>query len=114
MYAGGCPTGTRAAPSVAPGLIDHAQPTARELLGFAQLEPAANRRRGEECLSLTRDQRVNDQPYLVHQPGVDGGGDDRGAAHQVDVFALFQLESSQFAETPEESRVRPCGRSQGA
>src|ERR1700733_12645381 len=73
--------------SVTADPVDQAQPALRQLLDLAQLEPAANRVRREERVLPPGDHRIDDQPYFIHQPGVDRGGRDRAAAHQVDVPA---------------------------
>src|ERR1700761_9381051 len=67
--------------SVTADPVDQAQSTVRQLPDLAQFELAAHRRRHEERLFSACDQGIDDQPYLVHQPGVDRGGRDRSAAH---------------------------------
>ena len=41
-----------------------------ELLNLPELQPTPTVRGREERLSLTGDQRIDDQPEFIHQPGI--------------------------------------------
>src|ERR1700722_19825391 len=95
--------------SVTGDSVDQAEAAVRQFLGFAELEPAAGRGRPGEGALAARDQGVDDQPQLVHQAGVGGGGGYGAAAHQVDVLAVGPLERRHLVEIAQDARVGPRG-----
>src|SRR5262245_50020876 len=94
--------------------VEKAQAPAFELLDLPQLEPTTTFRRLEERLSRTADQRIDLEPELVHEPGVDETRRRPSAPDQVDILAGLLLEGGDFVEASKEARIRPESRSHGA
>ena len=68
----------------------------------------------EERLPLTGDQRINNKPEFIHQPSIDKARRSSSTPNEINVFAGLLLEASDFVESPDEARVRPESRIQGA
>src|SRR5215831_15771120 len=68
----------------------------------------------EERLPFTGDQRINNKPEFIHQPSIDKARRSSSTPNEINVFAGLLLEGSDFLESPDEARVRPESRSQGA
>src|SRR6266536_5142899 len=86
----------------------------RKLLNLPELEPTTTFRRRKERLPFTGDQRINEEPEFVHQPGIDQARRTPSTADEINVLATLLLESGDFFESAEEARVRPASRSHGA
>src|SRR6266480_4874981 len=93
--------------------IDQADAPVWKLLNLPEFEPTTTFSSRKECLSFTRDQRINDKTEFIHQPGIDQARRNSSTADEINIFAGLLLEGSDFVESPEEARVGPLSRSQG-
>ena len=84
--------------------VDQAYTPTVKLLNVPQLEPATAFRRRKERRPFTGDQRINDQPELIHQPGIDQARSNSSTADEINVLAGLLLEGSNVVEPPEETR----------
>ena len=72
-----------------------------------------NARRREQRPPVASDHRVDQQPELIDEPGVDQARGRPPAADEVDVLALLALERGDVRDVAQEARVRPRGGAQG-
>src|SRR5262249_29013606 len=105
-------TGIRPAPLA--DSVDQAYTPTFKLLNLPQFKPMTMERRREERLPFTGDQRINNKPEFIHQPGIDKARRSASAPNEIDVLARLLLEGSNFFESPDETRPWPESRSQGA
>src|SRR5262249_25288275 len=94
--------------------VDHADTSSRKLLHIPKFEPAAAFRRREERLPFAGDQRINNEPELVHKSGIDEARRRSRTPDQIDVLAGLLLQASNLIESPDEARPGPESRGQSA
>jgi Amidase len=85
-----------------------------KLLNLPEFEPMTTFRRRKERLPLTGDQRIDNKPKFIHQPGIDEARRNSGTPHEIDVLARSPLEGRDVFDSPEEACLRPKSGSQGA
>src|SRR5262249_60655910 len=83
-------------------------------LALPPLEPAPSARRREERLAVAGDHRVDEEPKLVDEAGVDEARRRARAPDEVDVLAGPLLQSRDVRERAEKARLRPERRRQRA
>src|SRR5262245_6020253 len=71
-------------------------------------------RRRKQRLSFAGDQRIEDQPQLIHQPRIDKARRNPRSAHEIDVLAGLLLEGSDIRKSSNEACLWPASRSHGA
>src|SRR5262249_23305906 len=94
--------------------VVQAHPSAIQLLNVPQLEPMTTIRRGKETLPFTRDQRIEDEPELIHQSGRDQARGRPRTAHEVDGLAALPLECGDLVEPADKGGIWPLSRAQRA
>ena len=52
-------------------LVDQAQAPTLKLLNLPKFKPTTTFRRRKEHFPFTGDQRINNKPEFIHQPGID-------------------------------------------
>src|SRR5215475_9984898 len=85
--------------------VDQAYTPTLKLLNLPQFKTTTTFRRRKESLPLTGDQRINNKPEFIHQPGIDKARRSASAPDEIDVLAGLLLEGGNFFESPEESRL---------
>src|SRR6266404_991229 len=94
--------------------VDQAYTPILKLLNLPQFKPTTTFRRRKERLPYTGDKRINNKPKFIHQPGIDKARRSSSTPDEINVFAGLLLEGSDFFESPDEARLRPESRGQGA
>src|SRR4030095_14561962 len=93
--------------------VDQAYTPTLKLLNLPQFKPTTTFRRRKERLSCTGDQRINNKPEFIHQPGIDKARRGANAPNEIDVLAGLLLECGDFFESPDKTRPWPESRSHG-
>jgi hypothetical protein len=62
-----------------------------KLLNLPQFKPTTSFRRRKERLSFTGDQRINNKPEFIHQPGIDKARRSSSTTYEINVFAGLLL-----------------------
>src|SRR5262245_8430862 len=87
--------------------VDQAHAPICERLGLPELEPAARLRRRKQGPALTGNQRIDDEPQLIDQPGIDEARRGSRPADQIHVLAGLPLEGSNVINATHKARVWP-------
>ena len=66
--------------------VDQADTPALNLLDPTQFKSTASLRRRKESLPFTGDERVNNEPELIHQPGVNEARRRASTSDEIDVL----------------------------
>src|SRR4030095_15929982 len=87
--------------------VDQAYTPTLKLLNLPQFKPTTTFRRRKERLSCTGDQRINNKPEFIHQPGIDEARRSSSTPNKINVLAGLLLEGNDLFESPDEARLRP-------
>src|SRR5262245_34228087 len=87
--------------------VDQADAPIWKRSSLPKFEPMPSACRRKKCLPFTCDQRINEEPELVDQSGIDEARCDSCAAHEKDILAGLLLERSDFFDPSDEPRPRP-------
>jgi len=94
--------------------VDQAYTPTLKLLNLPCFKLATTIQRCKERLPLTGDQRINNKPEFIHQPGIDKARGSTGTPNEKNVLAGLLLQGSDFFDSSYEARLRPESRSHDA
>jgi hypothetical protein len=94
--------------------VDQAYTPTLKLLNLPQFKPTTTFRRRKERLPFVGDQRIDNEPEFIDQPGIDKARRSLSTPHEIDVLAGLLLKGCNFFESPDETRAWPESRSQVA